>query len=59
MRDAVPALIAYTEGKTAGILDPETFATREVRMPGWVKTEAGSQVRVLPDRPGDCIIVVG
>lgn len=59
VRDALPALIAYTEGRTAGILDPETFATREVRIPGWLKTEAGSQIRVLVDRPGDRIVVVG
>lgn len=59
VRDAVPALIAYTEAGVAGILDPETLATREVRMPGWVKAEAGSQIRVLPDRPADRIVVVG
>ncbi|HUK38941.1 MAG TPA: 60S ribosomal export protein NMD3 [Methanomicrobiales archaeon] len=59
VRDAVPALVAYLEGGTAGILDPETFATREVRMPGWVKTAAGSHIRVLPDRPGDRLVVVG
>jgi nonsense-mediated mRNA decay protein 3 len=59
VRDAVPALIAYIDGGMAGILHPETFATREVRMPGWVKAGAGSQVRVLPDRLADRIIVVG
>ncbi|MGA2933540.1 MAG: 60S ribosomal export protein NMD3 [Methanomicrobiales archaeon] len=59
VRDSVPALIAFIEGETAGILDPETFATREVRMPGWVKTATGSQVRVLPDKQTDRIVVVG
>jgi nonsense-mediated mRNA decay protein 3 len=59
VRDGVPALIAYMEGGTAGIIDPETFATREVRMPSWVKATAGSQVRVIPDKPADRIVVVG
>lgn len=59
VRDAVPALIAYIEAGVAGVIDPGTFATREVRMPGWVKAGAGSQVRVLPDRLADRIIVVG
>jgi nonsense-mediated mRNA decay protein 3 len=59
VRDAVPALIVYLEAGVAGILDPDTFATREVRMPGWVKAKAGSEIRVLPDRPADRIIVVG
>ena len=59
VRDAVSALVAYTEAGTAGVLDPETFATREVRMPGWVETAAGSQIRVLLDRSGDRIVVVG
>jgi len=59
VRDGVPALIAYIEGGTAGIIDPETFVNREVRMPGWVKATAGSQVTVIPDRPADRIVVVG
>jgi hypothetical protein len=28
-------------------------------MPGWVKATAGSQVRVLPDRQADRIVIVG
>jgi nonsense-mediated mRNA decay protein 3 len=59
VRDGVPALIAYMEGKTAGIIDPVTFVTREVRMPGWVKAATGSQVRVITDKQADRIIVVG
>ncbi len=59
VRDSVPALIAYIEERTAGIIDPETFATREVRIPGWVKAAAGSQIRVLCDRTMDRLIIVG
>jgi nonsense-mediated mRNA decay protein 3 len=59
VREAVPALIAYTEGGVAGILDPGTFATREVRVPGWVKAEAGTRIRVFPDRAADRLIIVG
>lgn len=59
VRDALPALVAFTEAGVAGILDPWTFVTREVRMPSWVKAVAGSLIRVLPDRQADRIIVVG
>ena len=59
VRDAVPALVAYTEAGVAGILDPGTFVTREVRVPGWVKAEAGSRIRVLPDRAADRLVIVG
>ena len=59
VRESVPALVAYMEKRTAGIIDPETFATREVRIPGWVKAAAGSQVRVLRDRAADRLIIVG
>jgi len=59
VREAVPALIAYTEAGVAGILDPVTFATREVRLPGWVKAAAGSRIRVVPDRAADRLIIVG
>ncbi|HVN65768.1 MAG TPA: 60S ribosomal export protein NMD3 [Methanomicrobiales archaeon] len=59
VREAVPALIAFTEAGVAGILDPGTFATREVRVPGWVKAPAGSRIRVLPDRAADRLVIVG
>ena len=59
VRESVPALIAYMEERTAGIIDPETFATREVRIPGWVKAATGSQIRVLRDRAVDRLIIVG
>jgi nonsense-mediated mRNA decay protein 3 len=59
VRDAVPALVAFTEAGVAGILDPVTFATREVRVPGWVKAEAGSRIRVFPDRAADRLVIVG
>jgi nonsense-mediated mRNA decay protein 3 len=59
VREAEPALIAYTEAGVAGIIDPSTFATREVRVPGWVKAEAGSRIRVFPDRAADRLVIVG
>jgi nonsense-mediated mRNA decay protein 3 len=59
VREAVPALVAYTEAGVAGILDPVTFATREVRVPGWVKAEPGARIRVLPDRAADRLVIVG
>jgi len=59
VREAVPALVAFTEAGVAGILDPRTFVTREVRVPGWLKAEAGSRIRVLPDRAADRLVIVG
>jgi nonsense-mediated mRNA decay protein 3 len=59
VRDAVPALIAYTDGGVAGVLDPETFVTREVQVPGWVKAQAGSHIRVLVDRIADRLVIAG
>jgi nonsense-mediated mRNA decay protein 3 len=59
VRNTMPALIAYTEKGMAGIIDPETFATREVQIPGWVKAAAGSRIRVLVDRALDRIVIVG
>jgi nonsense-mediated mRNA decay protein 3 len=59
VREAVPALIAFIEAGVAGIIDPGTFVTREVRLPGWVKGEAGSRIRVLPDTAADRLVIVG
>jgi hypothetical protein len=36
-----------------------TFATREARVPGWVKAAAGARIRVLPDRVADRLVIVG
>ncbi len=59
VRDSRPALIAYLEKDMAGIVDPESFRTREIRMPRWVKAAAGSEVRVLLDHQADRIVPVG
>ncbi|HMA04484.1 MAG TPA: 60S ribosomal export protein NMD3 [Methanomicrobiales archaeon] len=59
VRDSLPALVAYLEEGVAGIIDPEDFTSREVRMPGWLKAKAGSEVLVIPDRSLGRLVVVG
>jgi hypothetical protein len=50
-------LVAFADGKTIGILDPETCQTKEYRRLKWHDVKAGQQVLVLRD--GDQLIIVG
>lgn len=57
MRNAVSALVAFTDSHTMGILDPDTCQTKEYRKLKWLDVKAGQHVLVLHD--GDQLIVVG
>ncbi len=57
IRNAESALVAFADGKTIGILDPETCQTKEYRRLKWHDVKAGQQVLVLRD--GDQLIIVG
>ncbi|HZD44303.1 MAG TPA: 60S ribosomal export protein NMD3 [Methanomicrobiales archaeon] len=59
VRDAEPALVAYKESGTLGIMDPATYTTREIKPLSWLSPEAGSTVRVLRDREREELILVG
>jgi nonsense-mediated mRNA decay protein 3 len=59
VRDAVNCLCAYIDGKTAGILDPDTYTTREVAALPWLHLAEGSSVRVLKDAEHDRLVLVG
>ncbi len=55
-RNAENALVVYTEQKTAGIMDPASQKTRDIRLPPWMNLRAGDQVSILRD--GDHLIIV-
>lgn len=55
-RNAEPALVAYSEKTTLGILDPLTHRTREVRSLPWMDVRAGDHVNIVRD--GDNLILV-
>ncbi len=57
IRNAVSALVAFTDSHTMGILDPDTCQTKEYRKLKWLDVKAGQHVLVLHD--GDQLIVVG
>ena len=57
LRDAVPALVAFADGSTMGILDPETCQTKELSKVTWLDARAGSHVLVLRDN--DHLVLVG
>ncbi|MFY9801161.1 MAG: 60S ribosomal export protein NMD3 [Methanoregula sp.] len=57
MRNAVSALVAFTDSHTMGILDPDTCQTKEYRKLKWLDVKAGQHVLVLHD--GDQLVVVG
>lgn len=59
VRDALDALVAYIDGDTAGILDPETYETREQRIPVWLPLTEGMHVRILRDFGEESVIMVG
>ncbi|MDG6256052.1 MAG: 60S ribosomal export protein NMD3 [Methanomicrobiaceae archaeon] len=59
VRDAANCLCAYIDGPVAGILDPETFSTREVAAYPWLHLAEGSYVRVLKDAERDRLVPVG
>ncbi|MDD1715808.1 MAG: 60S ribosomal export protein NMD3 [Methanolinea sp.] len=56
-RDAPEWLVAFRDGDTAGILDPETGATLEVKVPAARDLVQGSLVRVFRD--GECLVLLG
>jgi len=59
VRDAYVALVIYREGDDVGILDPETYVTRECLLPPWIAAENGEEIRVLKDSAEDQLVIVG
>jgi nonsense-mediated mRNA decay protein 3 len=55
-RNAEVALVAFSDGKTLGIMDPVTHKTQEYPAHAWMKVEAGDHVAILRD--GDQLIIV-
>jgi nonsense-mediated mRNA decay protein 3 len=59
VREAKDALVAYIQGDTAGVMDPETFATVEMKAYAWLGLIEGQQIRVLRDHEQDVLVMVG
>ena len=59
VREAARALVAYTDGDIAGIMDPESYRTEECPAHPWLALKEGSYVRVLRDKEMDRIVPVG
>lgn len=59
VREAKDALVAYIQGDTAGVMDPETYATVELKAYPWLGLSEGRQIRVLRDRETDALVMIG
>ncbi|MDT8358043.1 MAG: NMD protein affecting ribosome stability and mRNA decay, partial [Methanomicrobiaceae archaeon] len=59
VREAASALVAYTDGDIAGIMDPESYRTEECPARPWLGLSEGSYIRVLRDPEHDRIVPVG
>jgi nonsense-mediated mRNA decay protein 3 len=59
VRDAANCLCAYIDGKTAGVLDPDTYTTQECTAHPWLHMAEGSYVRVLKDTEHERLVLVG
>ena len=56
-RNAESGLVVFTDGKTMGIMDPQSLKTVEMREPKWLHVEAGQTLQLLRD--GGHLIIVG
>jgi nonsense-mediated mRNA decay protein 3 len=55
-RDAESGLVAYADGKTIGIMDPQTHKTVEFQQQKHLIVEAGQHLRLLRD--GDQLVII-
>ncbi len=56
-RSTESALVVFADGKTMGIMDPDSCRTEEFRQPAWMYIEAGMKLRILRDE--NQMVVVG
>ncbi len=59
IRDAESAIVAFTQGNTIGLLDPKTYATREMNAVPWLTVAEGVPIRVVRDEEQENLIIVG
>jgi nonsense-mediated mRNA decay protein 3 len=55
-RNAEPALVAFADGNTIGVLDPVSCRTVEFAQRRWLPVEAGQHVGILRD--GDYLVIM-
>jgi nonsense-mediated mRNA decay protein 3 len=56
-RNALSALVVFSEGGIVGIMDPGSCKTLEIRNPAWIDAQPGQHLRFLRD--GEIIVLVG
>ncbi|MGB4279643.1 MAG: 60S ribosomal export protein NMD3 [Methanoculleus sp.] len=59
VREARSALVVFTQPGLVGLMDPETYVTREVNPVPWTTPVEGGCIRVLRDDEDDRLVIVG
>ena len=59
VREAVDAVVAYTDRGVIGLLDPVTWAAVENRALPWISPREGAMLRVLRDTVRGNLVIVG
>jgi nonsense-mediated mRNA decay protein 3 len=59
VREARSALVVFTQPGVVGLMDPETYVTREVNPVPWTTPVEGGCIRVLRDDEDDRLVIVG
>jgi nonsense-mediated mRNA decay protein 3 len=59
VRDAMEAVVAYTDRGVVGLLDPVTWASVEHRVLPWIAPREGAMLRVLRDTVRGNLVIVG
>ncbi len=59
VREAESALVVFTQPGIVGLMDPETYQTRELDTVPWTYPVEGQPIRVLRDEEQDRLVIVG
>jgi nonsense-mediated mRNA decay protein 3 len=59
VREAVDAVVAYTDRGVIGLLDPVTWSAVEIRALPWILPREGGMLRVLRDTVRGNLVIVG
>jgi len=59
VREARSALVVFAQPGVVGLMDPDTYVTREVNPVPWTTPVEGEYIRVLRDDEDDRLVIVG
>jgi len=59
VREARSALVVFVQPGVVGLMDPDTYVTREVNPVPWTTPVEGEYIRVLRDDEDDRLVIVG